>query len=112
MGALLAQAHLFVTPEIACRPGLDGFTANLGDHGLAAFRAASAMPISVAPPNNRLMPTRRPIAHYAEPGRPAMMKKAMRMSIRHATSSQDQRPDSSRRCSSEYMMVATPSARK
>ena len=37
------------------------------------LRAASAIPISVAPPNNRLMPTSRPTAQSADPGNPAMM---------------------------------------
>src|SRR5258708_6966405 len=48
------------------------------------------MPTSDAPPSTRLIPTRRPMAHSAEPGRPDMIRKAIRMSISPATSSQDQ----------------------
>ena len=76
------------------------------------LRAASAIPIRDAPPNSRLMPTNSPMAQSAEPGKPAMMIAAISKSIIPATSNQDQRSDNSRRCSSAYMIVATPSARK
>src|ERR1700736_4892685 len=76
------------------------------------LRAARAIPIREAPPNTRLMPTKRPMTQSADPGNPVMMMAAIKRSMSPATTNQDHRSDSSRRCSSAYMMLATPSARK
>ena len=76
------------------------------------LRAARAIPISEAPPNSMLMPTRSPIAHSADPGSPVMMRPASTKSTIPDMSSQPHRSDSSRRCSNAYMMVEAPSAIK
>ncbi len=79
---------------------------------LQAFLAASAIPIRDVPPNTRLMPTSSPIAQAADPGSPATITAATRISRIPAARTQPQRPDNLFLCSSAYMMVATPSARK
>ena len=90
----------------------NSYTTDMVKATILAFRAASAIPISEAPPNTMLTPTRSPMAQSADPGSPAMMKPASIRSTIPEASSQPHRSDSSRRCSNAYMMVTTPSARK
>src|SRR5262249_46713208 len=71
-----------------------------------------AIATSAAPPKIMLMPTSRPSAQAAVAGRPARIIAASTRSMMPLTSIHSQRPDSSLRCSSAYMIDTAPSIAK
>ena len=77
-----------------------------------AERAWAAIATRAMPPKIILMPTSSPSAQAAVPGNPAKIMAASRRSMMPLISIHSQRPDNSRRCSSAYMMLATPSTTK
>ena len=75
----------------------------------AATAACSAIEISAVPPKTRLMPTRRPMAHAAVPGRPRKMSAAENEIDHTAHQSIAQRAEKPCRCCSAIMIEAMPS---